>query len=160
VLPEYQRSLALPQLWRGLARWVRTHGPCTLFGAVSLSSEYGDFSRTLVPAALLRRHAHPRLAGLALPRNPVAAIEALRRDPALDCFEDPALLSAVVCEAEPDHKPPPVLLREYLKLGGRFVAWNLDREFADTLDGLVVVELGDRDGALLHRWAGERRDVA
>jgi putative hemolysin len=156
VRPEYQRSLALAQIWRALARWVHSRGPCALFGAVSLSSEYGEFSRTLVAAALLRNRPHLRLAGLATPRNPVAAIEAARRDPALDCLDDPALLSAVVAEAEPSHAPLPVLIREYLKLGGRFVAWNLDPDFADALDGLVVVELGEGHGAVVDRWAARR----
>jgi hypothetical protein len=159
VRPEYQRSLALAQLWRGLARWLRAGGPSKLFGAVSLSCEYGEFSRRLVAAVLLRHRAHPALEGLALARNPLRGLDALRADPALDCLEDPALLSAVVAAAEPDGKPLPVLLREYLKLGARFVSWSVDPGFADSLDGLVAVDLSDSEGAVA-RWAAERREVA
>ena len=42
----------------------------------------------------------------------------------------------------------PVLLKQYLKLGGELVAFHVDRRFADALDGLIVVDLRKTGG----RW--------
>jgi len=35
----------------------------------------------------------------------------------------------------------PVLLRKYLDLGGKIVSFNVDPEFNNTVDGLLILEL-------------------
>ncbi len=50
-------------------------------------------------------------------------------------------LSRTIAQIEPDHKGIPVLLRQYLRLGGRILAFNVDGEFGNVLDGLMVVDL-------------------
>lgn len=62
--------------------------------------------------------------------------------------------------AEPDGAPLPVLVREYAKLGGRFLAWNVDPDFGDTLDGLVVVDLARSTPRLLEFYMGRERAAA
>ena len=48
----------------------------------------------------------------------------------------------------------PVLLRQYLKLGGRLLGLSVDREFHDALDALIAVDLTRTDPALLARYMG------
>lgn len=48
----------------------------------------------------------------------------------------------------------PVLLRHYLKLGGRLLAFSVDSEFSNALDGLIVVDLTQTDRKLLERYLG------
>ena len=50
-------------------------------------------------------------------------------------------LSDVVSTLEADGKGIPVLLRQYLKLGGKIVGFNVDEDFSDSIDSLLVVEL-------------------
>ena len=64
-------------------------------------------------------------------------------------------LSAKVARIEPDGKGLPVLLRHYLRLGGRLLAFSVDHDFADVLDGLLVVDLRESDPSLLARYMGE-----
>jgi hypothetical protein len=46
----------------------------------------------------------------------------------------------MIAQVEPDHKGIPILLRQYLRLGGRIIAFNVDREFGNVLDGLLVLD--------------------
>lgn len=44
-------------------------------------------------------------------------------------------VSASVSDMEPDQKGIPVLVRQYLKLGAKFHAFNIDRAFSDAPEG-------------------------
>ena len=57
-------------------------------------------------------------------------------------------LLGIVSDLEPSRAGIPVLLRQYLKLGGKLLGLNVDPEFLDALDGLIVV---DRAGPNLRR---------
>ena len=46
----------------------------------------------------------------------------------------------------------PVLLRQYLKLGGKLIGFNVDKAFSDVLDGMIVVDLRKTDRKLLDRY--------
>jgi hypothetical protein len=63
-------------------------------------------------------------------------------------------LSEVVAELEADGKGVPVLLRQYLQLGGTVLAFNVDRAFSDVVDGLVVVDLARLAPPVLERYLG------
>ncbi|BBO88470.1 hypothetical protein [Desulfosarcina ovata] len=57
-------------------------------------------------------------------------------------------------EIEGDGKRVPVLIKHYLKLNGEFIAFNVDRDFCDAVDGLVVVDLMKTETRLLERFMG------
>lgn len=61
----------------------------------------------------------------------------------------------MIADVEPDRKGVPVLLRQYLRLGGRIVAFTIDREFNNTLDALVIVDLRLTETSLLERYMGQ-----
>ena len=85
-------------------------------------------------AALRLRRAHARIAG------------------GLKSIED---VSSLVAGMEPDGKGVPVLVRQYLKLNAVLLQFNVDPEFAEALDGLVVVDLLEADGKAMSRYMGE-----
>ena len=47
-----------------------------------------------------------------------------------------------------------MLLRQYAKLGGKLIGFNVDRKFSNVLDGLVVVDLRKTDDHVLARYMG------
>jgi len=53
-----------------------------------------------------------------------------------------------VADVEPDQKGIPILVRQYLKLGAKMLAFNVDPDFGDCVDGLIVVDLAKRIPAL------------
>jgi putative hemolysin len=141
------RGLAL--LWRGIGQLIASRPSYRrLFGPVSVSAAYCDGSRALIAATLSAgQHCHP-LAGL------VAA----KRPPTLpvrpDSTPDARWLSKRVAELEYDNKGLPLLVREYIKLGGKFLSFSLDPAFGNAMDGLVSVDLDETRPRLLALYMG------
>ncbi len=154
VRVEYQRSYApLLLLWKGIGEFIARYPRYrTLFGAVSISDDYREGSRRLIVDFLKRNHQQEELAGLVRARNPWRARpESPGRIEENDLDE----LSTRVADIETDAKGVPVLLRQYLKLGGKLVSFNVDAKFAHALDGLIVVDLIKTDERMLERYLGK-----
>jgi len=69
-------------------------------------------------------------------------------------FNDLELVASFVAEIEPDGKDIPVLLRQYLKLGGKLLSFNVDPEFSSVVDGLILVDLLKAAPKTLRRYMG------
>jgi putative hemolysin len=157
VRVEYQRSFqALLLLWKGIGAYVaRNPRYRVLFGPVSISNQYQPLSRRLIVSFLERHALRAEFKGVVAARNPFRHNS--ERHTGLD-LED---LSAVVSDLDPGQGGVPVLLRQYLRLGGKLVGFNVDHQFADVLDGLIVVDLAKTDPKLVERYLGKakaRRD--
>jgi hypothetical protein len=60
---------------------------------------------------------------------------------------------------ESDGKGVPVLVRHYMKLGGKFLGFNVDTKFSNVLDGLLLVDLREAKPELLARYLGKPGSV-
>ena len=69
-----------------------------------------------------------------------------------DLLRESENVGDLVAEIEPDQKGIPVLLRQYLKLGAKFFAFNVDADFNDAVDALMYVDLTQTDGRTLDRY--------
>jgi len=67
----------------------------------------------------------------------------------------PEELGAPIADIEPDGKGLPVLLRHYCKLGAKLLEFSVDPQFANALDGMILVDLRRSDRALLERYMGK-----
>ena len=157
VCAGYQKHYApLLLLWKGIARYVERRPECAvLFGAVSISSDYQSLSRTLM-VNYLSGHLAKDLAGLVRPRRGFQRhtllpkhIKHLSR--LLGSVEE---LSSSVQDLEHDGKGLPVLIRQYMKLGGQFLGFNVDPHFSNALDALVLADLRTASPAMLDRCMG------
>ena len=63
-------------------------------------------------------------------------------------------MTKLIQEIESDQKGVPVLLRQYLKMGGRILAFNVDPAFNYALDALISVNLLRCDPRVLRRYMG------
>lgn len=163
VRAEYQRGFApLLLLWRGIGRFIeRAPQYAVLLGAVSISSRYAAASRRLMVAYLSTRNAEPFLAAEVTPRHPYCdATRSPEHQPEVDDLRNIEDLSRRVASIEDDHKGVPVLLRQYLRLGGSLLGFNVDRSFGDALDGLLLVDLRKTQPVLLARYMGEAGSAA
>jgi Acetyltransferase (GNAT) domain len=158
VRAEYQRTFApLMLLWCGIGRFVaRSPRYAILFGPVSVSGRYAPASRRLMVEYLSRYSADSRLASQVSPRR---RFREGTRTSAPDA-EDLAPrtideLSRRIAQIEPDGKGVPVLLRQYLRLGGRLLGFSIDAKFANTLDGLIMVDLREIEPTVLARYMGK-----
>ncbi len=158
VRHEYQRQYApLLLLWKGIAGLVakRPDTP-VLFGAVSISNDYNATSREMIYRFFEARMQDDELAGWIEPRRPFRPPLLRRWDCRGMCHALRELeeLSQPITDVEADGKGLPVLLRQYAKVGGRLVGFNVDAKFSDVLDGLVVVDLRRTEPAVLERYMG------
>lgn len=154
---EYQKGFApLLLLWKGIGRYVaRNPQYRILFGPVSISNQYHSISRQLMVSFLERHVWLKEWASLVSTRNPFRARDTQPRaawNAALDLDD----LSAVLSDLEPSRAGVPVLLRQYLKLGGKLLGFNVDPHFSNALDGLIVVDLTKTEPKLLERYLGKR----
>ncbi len=154
VHPDYQKSYApLLLLWKAIGALVAARPEAkTLFGAVSISNDYQTASRRLIADYLEDAALAPELSRLVRPRRPFRRMPPAMRPAARPADLDE--LSAWVADLETDGKGVPVLLRQYLNLGARVVAFNVDRRFSNALDGLVVVDLTRTPPGMLERTMG------
>lgn len=159
IREEYQRRpTSLPLLWRGIGRYVvRFPQYHLLFGPVSINPEYGQASKELILSYLQHNRSAEDLAPFVRAKNPPRAmslrdadVEVLQR-----CAFDLEHVSGLVSDLEADAKSVPVLLKHYLKLNGRLIAFNVDEGFGGCLDGLIVVDLTKTEPKLLSAYMGE-----
>jgi putative hemolysin len=158
VRPEYQRQYApLLLLWKGIAGLVamRPQTP-VLFGAVSVSNDYNEASREMICRFFEERMESDELAGLVEPRRPFRSNPLRRWDCRSLCraLRDLDELAQPIADVEADGKGLPILLRQYAKIGGKLLGFNVDRKFSNVLDGLVVVDLRQTEAAVLEKYMG------
>lgn len=153
VAPGYQRSMgALLALWKGVGRFVARYPRyAKLFGPVSISQEYTPISQNLIVRFLREKRRDRSLAGFVRPTNPYEEGMPAAISPRLESIEQ---VSARVAEVEPDGKGIPVLLRQYLKLNATLLEFNVDPEFSNCLDALLMVDLRGAPSRMVKRYLG------
>jgi putative hemolysin len=156
VRPEYQSGSALWILWRGIGQWLARNPECRhLMGPVSIDRNYRDHSIHLMAAHLesrffdqeLAQHVEPKVPFVRRDSGPVPTCP----DTTGDSLKD---LERLVRASEPDGRGIPILLRHYLRLGGRVLGLNVDPDFSDVVDALVVVSLDRVEPHRLARFMG------
>ena len=50
-------------------------------------------------------------------------------------------LDSFLATIEPEHLKVPVLLKQYTRLNAKFIGFNIDPNFSDALDGLMLLNL-------------------
>ena len=157
ICREYQKQYQpLLLLWKGILQYVQRRPECAvLFGAVSISSEYQPLSQSLI-VDFLDGHLASQLSTAIRPRRgfrrkaPVPRnVRQLSR--LLPTVEE---LSSSIQDLEADHKGLPVLIRQYLKVGGQLLSFNVDPKFSNVLDVLVMADLRTASGPMLERCLG------
>jgi hypothetical protein len=123
-----------------------------LFGAVSISNQYAAVSRELM-VGFLEKYAMLRgWAGMVRGRSPFRARLSHNGLPSAGVDVDD--LSEILGDVEQSPAGVPVLLRQYLRLGGKLLGFNVDAQFANALDGLILVDLTKTEPKLLERYLG------
>lgn len=153
--------MPLLMLWQGVGRFLARHPKyTTLFGPVSISADYSPVSRYVMAKRLLaattqpgkeRRAAQDPSGNFRLPRRSIAGVDLESLADLAGNIED---LGRLIEGIDPAGKGLPVLLRQYMKLNGRVLAFNLDQDFGDALDALLVVDIRDCDNRTRTRILG------
>ena len=162
IRTEYQKAYtSLFLLWRGISAFIgRNPHYRVLFGPVSITNEYREASRCMILASMRQTCMEDSLKHLVKPKFPPKPPR--RSEWCLEEYaeyiNDIDQVAEYVAELEPDGKDIPVLIRQYLKLSGKLLAFNVDPEFSSVVDGLIMVDLSQSSPKTLRRYMGN--DVA
>lgn len=144
VRTEYQRhNSALLALWKGIASMLARGGERKLFGAASISQEFHPTSRDLM-VAFLARSSDARLASRLRAKNPYRGAP----------VEPPATLGELcerVLSIESGARSVPFLVRQSFKLGARALGFNVDPDFSNVVDALMLLDLDGPGMPMLSR---------
>ncbi len=145
IVPDYQKHrLPLFLLWKGILHFLLANPQYRyLYGPVSISKEFSDVSKSVIVEFVKRFCFDAELARLVRPRKPFriktkSVNTGLLAEMLHGEFD---ALESFVEVIEPAHFKVPVLFRQYLKQNARFIAFNVDPNFSDCLDGLMILDL-------------------
>ncbi len=155
---EYQKSYAsLFLLWKGISIYVsRNPQYRILFGPVSITNDYNQVSKDMILTTMRLKYMNSKLKHLVKaekpPKNPLKAEWNLPDYTSI--FHDIEHMSECVSEIEEDGKEIPILLRQYIKMGGEILSFNVDTEFSSVIDALIMVDVSKTPMKILTRYMG------
>jgi len=155
---DYQRQYApLLVLWKAIGSYVVRHPETpVLFGAVSISADYSPASREVLTSFLGAHSVNAELLNLLRPKHPPRAeAEQVHEKEVLSRVFSLDDISEWISMFESDGKGVPILVKHYMKLGGKFLGFNVDAKFSNVLDGLLMVDLREAKPELLARYLGK-----
>ncbi len=121
---------------------------------MSVSNQYSTASRELIARYFEREKSKSVKARKPLRGNPVQQWELRALCSLMPDVDD---LSDPIADLEPDGKGIPILVKQYVKLGGRMLAFSVDPKFGNTLDGFVMLDLRNTQPEVLARYMGKER---
>jgi len=156
VRTEHQKSyVGLMLLWKGIGEFVGRHPKyATLFGPVSISADYRSLSQKLIVAFLERNRKLTEWTRWVRPTNPFREVRQPGAALVPSNLNDLDDVSTFISEIESDQKGVPILLKQYLRLEGRLLSYNVDPDFANVLDVLILVDLRRTSRKALQRYMG------
>ncbi|MFN4075720.1 MAG: lysophospholipid acyltransferase family protein [Cloacibacterium sp.] len=143
---EYQQKpLPLFLLWRGIVHvCLKNPEHKFLMGGVSISNKFSDFSKSLMIEFMRSHYYDSVVAQYVHPKNDFKVklkvkekhlfFEGLDND--LNKFDK------LIDDLEPEMRMP-VLIKKYIKQNAKVIAFNVDPNFNDAIDGLMYIRISD-----------------
>ena len=143
---EYQQKpLPLFLLWRGIVHvCLRNPEHKFLMGGVSISNRFSDFSKSLMIEFMRSHYFDPAVAQYVHPKNDYK-VYLSERDKSLffeGLDDDLNKFDKLIDDFEPEMRLP-VLIKKYIKQNAKVVAFNVDPNFNDAIDGLMYIRISD-----------------
>ena len=156
VAQEYWGSRSIDYLWQGIGAYLRAYPKVRyLFGAVSISAALPVAAREQIAAHYA--HYFGGAAGEVASRRPFAYHAALPRDTTMDADTAFRVLRA---NLDALGAQVPMLYKQYTELcepgGARFLAFGVDPDFSDAVDGLIEVDIDRMRPKKRQRYLGEK----
>lgn len=143
VTADYQRRpTSLLMLWKGIFHTLLSNSDYRyMIGPVTISGEFQRSSKTIIMQYLTDHHFDHEVASHVHPRTGAEGIDAPIDISLLKGVDNIALVDKIVCDIEKDERAIPVLVKKYLQLNSHVVGYNVDHDFSDALDALMVLDL-------------------
>ncbi len=147
IVKEYQRKpMPLFLLWKGILYFLLKNPQSRyLIGPVSISNKYSDLSKDLIIKFIMANYFDYDLGQHIKSRKQFKVkIKDLDVDILLEMAKnDINKLDKIIGDFEITNDKLPVLLKKYISLNAKIIGFNIDPNFNDCLDGLIVIDLFD-----------------
>ena len=141
-------------LWKGIGRYVALHQNYRyLLGPVSISNDYHPLSQQLIVRFLQGSSMEDKRSSLVKPRQPFKIEKKHSRRIDIN-LSDLGVIENMLSTLEDQDSGIPVILRQYLKLNGQILGFNVDPDFGNSVDCLLWVDLTKTDKTLLCKYMG------
>lgn len=143
IVKEYQRKPAsLMLLWKGILYVLLKHEQYrNLLGPVTISGEFDKYSKTIMLQYLLQHHYNRKLGSYIKPITGIVGIDAPINAGLIRNVASIDLINKIVMDIERDEMSMPILIKKYLQLNSHVLAFNVDHDFNDGLDALMLLDL-------------------
>lgn len=158
VRKEYQKSyLPLMLLWMGIGHFlVDNPRYVNLVGPVSISNSFNNMSKQFLVEYLRKEHSALDLCKLVKPKHPFKSnvkitakmYEALQISTLNDVQE-------AFTDIEPDDAKVPILIKHYLRLGSKVLSFNVDPNFQNAIDALILTNIPNMGVDVLKKYMND-----
>ena len=147
IIGEYQQKpLPLFLLWKGILHVALINPQYNyLIGGVSISNKFSNFSKSLMVEFMKSNYYDPYYAQFVHPRKPYRVrLRNADKDFVFDSAKaDMNQFDKIIDELEPGELRLPVLLKKYIKQNAKLLAFNVDPNFNNCVDGLMYIKIAD-----------------
>ncbi|MBX7242049.1 MAG: lysophospholipid acyltransferase family protein [Bacteroidia bacterium] len=159
IIQDYQKSYQpLLLLWTGICQFILLPENIKyryLIGPVSISAEMNSVSKTLIVQFLAHNNLAEGLSHMVEARHPFKGKPRAIQYYNTFSLEDIKEVNEAITELEEGAGGIPVLFKHYLKMGAKMLAFNVDPDFSDVLDCLMMTDLLQTDRHLLSKYMGK-----
>lgn len=144
IVQDYQRKpLPLFLLWKGILYFLLKNPEYRyLVGPVSISNDFSAVSKSIITKFMQSYYYDNKIATYITPRTKFKVnIGSLEEEILFEHSNDIGELDKIITDIEVKGYRMPVLLKKYIKLGGKIVGFNVDPLFNDALDGLLILDV-------------------
>jgi putative hemolysin len=143
IIKPYQgNSICLMLLWKGILQVLLQNDEYRyLLGPVSISNDYSDISKTLIERYIRKHHYDHYNSKFVTPTNPLPKEKFGFVKNYLKDINSLELLDKLIIDLENKQRGIPVLVKRYLQLRSKVLAFNIDVDFNDCLDALILLDL-------------------
>jgi putative hemolysin len=162
VVKDYQRKpMPLFLLWKGILYFTLKNPEYRyLIGPVSISDDYSRISKEMIIKFIMTHHFDWKLAKYIQPRK---AFKFKKQDSDLNVIiqtidEDINSLDKFIGDVDEINSGLPILLKKYIKLNAKIIGFNVDPNFNNCLDGLIVLDLFNVPAGTIESLSKEAND--
>ena len=147
VSAEYQQKpMPLFLLWRGIVHvTLRNPNQKFIVGGVSISNQFSDFSKSLM-IEFMKSHYFDSTVGQYVRPKKEFKVKLSEEDKQFifaASEHDLNKFDKLIDELEPNMLRLPVLIKKYIKQNAKVIAFNVDPNFNDAIDGLMYIRVSD-----------------